>query len=98
GLVERAGGARRDARAAGDAGAVDEGRVHPRHDLRAPAAARVGERERALDLVARANAASADDALVEIHLDVRVPVVLRIDVPLARVPAALEAEVTRDLA
>ena len=98
GFVERAGRAGLDAGAARDARAVGEPGVHAGDDARPPAAPRVGEREGPLHLVARANAPPADDALVHVHFDVRVPVVLRVRVPLADVAAPRETEVPRDLA
>jgi hypothetical protein len=97
-LVDRAGRARRGAGAARDAARVREARVETGGDARAVAAAHVREGEGALDLVARAHAAPAHDALVELHREVRVSIVGRDPRRRATEAALLHPEMLGDLA
>ena len=64
--LEGAGGTSIDALPAVDADDVDEIIGHSRHDDRVPAATRRMQRGHALNIVARANASAADDALLGI--------------------------------
>ena len=72
---QRVGRAGLDAGAAGDALRIHEQHVAGR-DLRGEAAAADGQRERALDFLAGAHAARADDALRRVEAEVRVRFVL----------------------
>src|SRR5690606_8515485 len=67
-----------DARAARDAFRLQERLVLAGGDFRIEAAAFDRERERALDLIARAHAARADDAQVRIEREVGIAEVLRL--------------------